>query len=284
MTRTEQRLPPYDAIAVACSRLTTQTYSTSFSLGIRTLAPEIRDDIYSIYGFVRVADEIVDSFHDYDRRALLERYKADTFRAIDERISANPILQAFQQTFHRYELERGHVQQFLESMEWDLDRTTYDREGFDRYIVGSAEVVGLMCLKVFLRGNAERCAELEDAAARLGAAFQKVNFLRDLGEDYRELGRTYFPDVDMSNFDDETKRAIEMEIEKDFDAAVQGIRELPRDARFGVYLAYVYYRRLLRRILSLPGEAVMNTRVRVSGIQKFFLTVLAFGRHRLNLV
>ncbi len=274
----------YDRVSAACSRTTARTYSTSFSLGIRTLSPEIRNDIYAIYGFVRLADEVVDSFDGYDQSALLKRLKEDTFEALDDRISTNPILQAFQSTFHRYGLQRVHVEQFLQSMEWDLERTAYDRDGFDTYIVGSAEVVALMCLKVFVRGNQEEYDQLEQAAVRLGAAFQKVNFLRDLREDHQELGRSYFPDVDVTAFDDRTKKRIEAEIDSDLAAALKGIRRLPRDVRLGVFLAYTYYRRLLQQILRLPSHTILERRVRVSTLQKALLTVVAFARNRLNLV
>lgn len=283
MNRTETRLPLYDQVCITCSKATTRAYSTSFSLSIRTLAASIRNDIYAVYGFVRLADEIVDSFHDHDREVLLSRLRQDTFNALDEQISANPILHAFQKTYHRYGLERLHVEQFLQSMEWDLKRTKYDRDGFDTYIVGSAEVVGLMCLKVFVRGDETEYEKLKPPAIRLGAAFQKVNFLRDLREDYRELGRSYFPDLDMANFNDDMKRQIEKEIDEDFTAARVGIRQLPRDARFGVFLAYTYYRRLLLRIWKLSSREVMEARVSVPMPEKIFLMASAYARHRLNI-
>lgn len=284
MNRTETRMSLYDDVSIACSRLTTNAYSTSFSLSIKTLASDLRDHIYAIYGFVRLADEIVDSFHGHQQAVLLGRLEEETYQALDERISTNPILQAFQRTYHQFGLERDHVDQFLQSMEWDLDRKAYDRANFDSYVVGSAEVVGLMCLKVFVRGDDEKYQELKGLAVRLGAAFQKVNFLRDLQEDYHELGRSYFPDLDMQKFDDETKREIEKEIEQDFDLALEGIRKLPRDVRFGVFLAYTYYRHLLNRILKMPSSLVMRTRVRVSAPRKTMLTIFTYAKHRLNLV
>lgn len=274
----------YDRATVACSRATARTYSTSFSLSIRTLAPSIRDDIYAIYGLVRLADEVVDSFHGHGRTALLDDLKQDTFQALEDQISTNPILHAFQNTFHRYGLELLHVEQFFRSMEWDLERTAYDRKSFETYIVGSAEVVSLMCLKVFVRGDAEQYQALEKAAVRLGAAFQKVNFLRDLREDYQELGRSYFPGLDVALFDDNTKREIEAEIDEDFCVALEGIRRLPRDVRLGVFLAYLYYRRLLRQILELSSQTILESRVRVSAPRKALLMVSAFARHRLDLV
>lgn len=284
MSRTSDRMDLYNAVCLACSRATTRAYSTSFSLSIRTLGSDIRDDIYAIYGFVRFADEVVDSFHGHDRSGLLVRLRDDTFRALDEEISTNPILQAFQVTFHRYGLDRHHVEQFLQSMAWDLDRTDYSREAYDAYIVGSAEVVGLMCLKVFVRGDQEAYSGLEAQAVRLGAAFQKVNFLRDLREDVQELGRSYFPDLELASFDDAAKRAIEAEIDADLAAAAEGIRQLPRDARFGVFLAYTYYGQLLRRIKKLSSQRVLRERVRVPDPIKALLLATSYTRHRLNLI
>lgn len=284
MSRSSDRLALFRQTSLATSRATTRVYSTSFSLSIRALAPEIRDAVYAVYGFVRLADEIVDSFQDFDQRTLFARLKRDTSLALEERISTNPILHAFQWAFHAYGIERKHVDQFLQSMEWDLDRTVYNRANYDAYIVGSAEVVGLMCLKVFVRGDQPEYNRLEPAAIKLGAAFQKVNFLRDLKEDYGALGRSYFPGVEMESFDDAAKRAIETEIERDLSEARQGIKELPRDARFGVYLAYTYYKKLLHRIKRVPSSRVMVTRVRVPDTQKALLMASAYLRHRLNAV
>ena len=283
MVRNE-RLDLFARVALNCSRDTTRAYSTSFSLSIRALAPEIRDAVYAVYGFVRLADEVVDSFQGYDQESLFERLKEDTYRAIDDRISTNPILHAFQGAYHAYGIERTHVDQFLRSMEWDLDRTAYDRVGYDTYIVGSAEVVGLMCLKIFVRGDQAEYDRLKPAAVRLGAAFQKVNFLRDLKEDYQTLGRTYFPNVNLDRFDDAAKQGIEADIREDLEEAYKGIVQLPADARFGVYLAYRYYRRLLHRISRLPSARVMDTRVRVPDSQKALLLVSSYTRNRLNLV
>jgi phytoene/squalene synthetase len=284
MSTTPDRLALFRQISLASSRVTTRTYSTSFSLSIRALAPELREAVYAVYGFVRLVDEIVDSFHDYDQRTLFDRLKRDTALALEERISTNPILHAFQWAFHAYGIDRKHVDLFIRSMEWDLDRTDYDRADYDAYIVGSAEVVGLMCLKIFVRGDQAEYDRLEPAAVKLGAAFQKVNFLRDLKEDYQALGRTYFPSVEMSSFDDDAKRVIELEIERDLNEARAGIKELPQDARFGVYLAYTYYKKLLNRIRKVPSERILQTRVRVPDTQKALLMASAYLRHKLNVV
>lgn len=278
------RMALFRSISLASSRVTTTTYSTSFSLSIRALSPDLRDAIYAIYGFVRLADEIVDSFHDFDQRTLFDRLKVETDQALRERISTNPILHAFQWAYHAYGIDRKHVDQFLQSMEWDLDRKAYDRADYDTYIVGSAEVVGLMCLKVFVQGDQAEYDRLEPAATRLGAAFQKVNFLRDLKEDYQALGRTYFPGVDLSSFDDRAKKTIEDEIEADLEEARKGIAELPREARFGVFLAYTYFLRLLDRIRRVPSDELLNTRVRVPDTQKTVLLAKAYMRHKLNLI
>ena len=242
----------YDKVCVDCSARTTRAYSTSFSLGIRFLAPRLRNPIYAIYGFVRFADEIVDSFHHTDKVALFASFRADTERAIRDRFSMNPILHAFQQTYHRYGIDPEHVELFLRSMEWDLDRAAYDRQGFDDYIVGSAEVVGLMCLKVFTNGDQTLYDALLPPARRLGAAFQKVNFLRDL--------------------------------EADFRAAHAGIVQLPREARLGVYVAYVYYQRLFAKIRSLPSHRVLEERIRIPNSRKATLFVGSYLRHSLNML
>lgn len=282
MRREEDRMTLYARLCASCSRATTRLYSTSFSWSVRTLAPEMRPDIHAIYGFVRLADEIVDSFHGHDRRLLLKRFRAETDQALEDRFSLNPILHSFQATYHRWGIERIHVDQFLQSMAWDLDRTDYDREGFETYVLGSAEVVGLMCLKVFVRGDEEVYRRLRPAAVRLGAAFQKVNFLRDMREDFGELGRSYFPDLDPLSFDDQAKARIEAEIEEDLRVAFAGIVQLPREARFGVLLAYTYYRQLLRRIQRVPSRAVMAGRIRVPDHEKAFLLVTTWARHRMD--
>lgn len=274
----------YDRVCKECSVRTTQAYSTSFSLGIRFLGPELREAIYAIYGFVRFADEIVDTFHDHDKAHLFARFKADTYEALDVRISLNPILHAFQRTYHTYGLEREHVNLFLRSMEWDLNRLRYDRADYDAYIVGSAEVVGLMCLKVFVHGDEAQYQKLLPAARRLGAAFQKINFLRDLQADFQEMGRAYFPGIDLSQFDEKAKREIEAEIDADFQAALVGIQGLPRDSRLGVYVAYIYYTRLFKKIRALSHERILEARVRIPNAQKATLFVGSYLRHSLNLL
>lgn len=265
-----------------CSSLITRRYSTSFSLGIRLFHPRFRAPIYGIYGFVRFADEIVDTFHDYPKEDLLRRFREDTWRAIEERISLNPVLHSFQQVVHQYGIEDELIEAFLRSMEMDLSNSTYDSAGYEEYIYGSAEVVGLMCLRVFCEGDNEKFQRLKEPARRLGAAFQKINFLRDIKSDYDERGRVYFPDVDFRQFMPEDKRRIEADIKADFDAALEGIRHLPRGARLGVYLAYKYYTQLFFKIKSAPAQRVAQERFRVSGKRKVYLLFSSALRHQLN--
>lgn len=274
----------FDSVSLACSIKTTRSYSTSFSLGIRFLSPEIRNPIYSIYGFVRFADEIVDTFHDYDKNALFERFREDTYLAIDQRISLNPILNAFQNTYHKYNIDKSHVDTFLRSMEMDLYESEHDRESFDAYVLGSAEVVGLMCLRVFTQGDGSMYDMLYPHARSLGAAFQKINFLRDLHADFKLLGRAYFPGLEVSEFDDETKRVIEKEIEADFAHALEGIVKLPKNARLGVYVAYMYYYRLFKKIQALPSNRVLEERIRINNKKKVALFIGSYFKHRLNLI
>ena len=274
----------YDRVCAECSVLTTKAYSTSFSLGIRFLGEQLRQPVYSIYGYVRFADEIVDTFHHKDKPTLFERFKTDTNLALEEGISLNPILHAFQQVFHQYSLDKNHVDLFLQSMEWDLKRADYDRVGFEQYIVGSAEVVGLMCLKVFVNGDQSEYERLRPFAERLGAAFQKINFLRDIKADFQEMGRSYFPNLDMTSFDEQTKSIIEDEIEADFKEAYKGIIELPRSSRLGVYIAYIYYLRLFQKIRSLPSERIMEERIRIPNSRKATLFVGSYLRHSLNML
>lgn len=274
----------FDSVSLACSINTTRSYSTSFSLGIRFLSAEIRNPIYAIYGFVRFADEIVDTFHEYDKHALFARFKEDTYLAINQRISLNPILNAFQQTLHKYNIDREHVDTFLKSMEMDLYESAHDRESFDTYVLGSAEVVGLMCLRVFTNGDDALYQRLYGNARSLGAAFQKINFLRDLNADYIQLGRAYFPGLDVSNFDETTKKTIEDEIARDFADAYKGIVQLPKDARLGVYVAYVYYYRLFKKIQSLPSSRVLEERIRINNQRKVALFLGSYVRHSFNLI
>lgn len=272
----------FDRVSIQCSRMTTRAYSTSFSLGIRCLEKELRDPIYSIYGFVRFADEIVDTFHDYDKQSLLDRFKADTYRAIDDKISLNPIINSFQLTVNKYNIERELIDQFLKSMQMDLFQSNHDTESLGEYILGSAEVVGLMCLRVFCKGDNESYFRLKPFAMRLGAAFQKVNFLRDLNADYVGLGRTYFPGLDLSRLDEESKRSIEENIAADFQAGYEGIKQLPRCARVGVYVAYVYYLSLFNKIKNTPSENVLRSRIRIPNSHKFSLLCYSFLKHQLN--
>lgn len=274
----------YDKVSLKCSRITTRSYSTSFSLGIRCLHRELRDPICAIYGFVRFADEIVDTFHDFDKVTLLERFRHDTYQAIDEGISLNPILNSFQNTVREYNIDRELIDQFLYSMEMDLTEKDYDQEKYETYIFGSAEVVGLMCLRVFLNGDQVRYDELKPYAMKLGSAFQKINFLRDLRADYVGMGRTYFPNLEIREFDEDNKQKIEEDIEADFSMGYEGIKRLPKRARFGVYLAYVYYYSLFEKIKKTPPTHVMSRRIRIRNRYKFSLLFYSYFRHRLNIM
>ncbi|MBU2649418.1 MAG: phytoene/squalene synthase family protein [Bacteroidetes bacterium] len=274
----------YDNISRKTSKITTTTYSTSFSLGIRFFNPKYHDPIYAIYGFVRLADEIVDTFHQYDKRKLLDKFREDTYEAISDGISMNPILNSFQWAVNRYNIERQLIDQFLHSMEMDLGLEDHDRDSYDEYILGSAEVVGLMCLRVFTDGNDEYYESLKQPAMRLGAAFQKINFLRDIKNDHMSLGRSYFPEVDIFNFSDEQKKEIELEIESDFRAGLEGIKKLPFGARYGVYLAYVYYYKLFRKIRRVKAEKVMQKRVRIPNPVKYSMILSSYLRHRIGIL
>lgn len=274
----------YDNVSIECSKITTKSYSTSFSMGIRFLNKRFRNPIYSIYGFVRFADEIVDTFHEFNKADLLENFKKDTYKAIEEKISLNPILNSFQKVVNEYAIPKELIDSFLESMEMDLNKNLYDQKGYEKYILGSAEVVGLMCLKVFTENKVELYNSLEHSAMKLGSAFQKINFLRDLKADYQELGRVYFPGVDMSYFNAEVKKGIEKDIEHDFKQGFEGIKKLPKDARFGVYVAYVYYYRLFHKIKSIPAEKIMNERIRIPNNKKYRLFLGSYLKHSLNLL
>ena len=273
----------FDDVSVACSRLTTKKYSNSFSLAIYSLGSQLRTPIYSIYGFVRFADEIVDSFHDYDRKTLLEQFRKDTQDAIRNRISLNPILNAFQQVVHRYRIRQEWIDTFMDSMEMDLYNISYDDEHYKKYILGSAEVVGLMCLHVFTDGNDQAFERLKSSAMKLGAAFQKVNFLRDLKADYTGLNRVYFPGVDMRVFSAHDKAKIEADIEQDFNDALIGIRMLPESSRRGVYLAYHYYYMLFRKIKRSSPQQILRERVRIPDFQKLLLLFRSGLMQQLNL-
>ena len=262
----------------ACSRKVTELYSTSFTLGIRALDKKYHDAIYGIYGFVRFADEIVDTFHEWNKEDLFIRFREDTNRALDEKISLNPILHSFQITVHTYNIDRGLIDSFLNSMEMDLHISNYKQENYTEYIYGSAEVVGLMCLKVFCEKDEQLFLQLKDAARYLGAAFQKVNFLRDLQADFKERGRVYFPDIDFDNFCHAQKAEIEEEIQIDFEKAYEGIIRLPEGAKFGVYLAYKYYLNLFEKIRKTEAHKVMQTRIRVSNPKKISMWASVYLR------
>jgi phytoene synthase len=275
----------YDNLAEAFSKQLTKKYSTSFSLGIRLLHKNLRQDIYSLYAFVRIADEIVDTFHGYDQARLLNDFKRDTYQCLEDGISFNPILNAFQDTVKRNRIPMDLIDQFLHSMEMDLNPDyVYDNSLYSEYIDGSAEVVGLMCLKVFLQGDDQKYLELEPYARALGAAFQKINFLRDFKQDYEQLGRVYFPGVDFTAFDNEQKQGIEEDIAKDFALAYEGILKLPKKARFGVYMAYVYYFGLFKKIRSLDASAILKERIRIPDNKKYSLLLRSYVRHSLNLL
>lgn len=273
----------FDNVSQQCSRMVTTTYSTSFSLAVRMLSPGIRQDIYNIYGFVRLADEIVDSFHDYDKEALLSRFEEDLQLSLQSGISLNPVLNAFQHTVSKYQIDRELIDAFMHSMRMDLNKKDYhSREEYQAYIYGSADVVGLMCLKVFVHSDPQKYHELKDAAMALGSAFQKVNFLRDLKADYEILQRNYFPDTNLKELDEASKIRIIEEIESDFASGFQGIQALPVEARFGVYTAYRYYRKLLLKLKQTPPLKIKDTRIRVPNYQKFGLLARSYVNYRLN--
>lgn len=274
----------FDTLSFDTSKRATKRYSTSFSLGIRFLHKDLHRPIYNIYGFVRFADEIVDTFHDQDKETLLNEFKEDTYKAIDRGISLNPILNAFQETVNKYKIPLELIETFLRSMEMDLNKAQYNQDSYEEYILGSAEVVGLMCLKIFVQGEENEYQRLKPSAMKLGSAFQKINFLRDLQADYKVLGRTYFPGVDLENFSDLVKIQIEKDIEIDFAAGYEGIKQLPKNARFGTYMAYIYYYKLFTKIKDTPAHVILNRRVRIADNKKYRLFVSSYVRHSLNLV
>lgn len=275
----------FDTISYECSRNVTKTYSTSFSSAVKMLAPSIRQDIYNIYGFVRFADEIVDSFHDYNKETLFTLFESDLENALHHKISLNPILNSFQHTVNRFEIPKELINAFMKSMKLDLHKSEYKTtEEYHDYIYGSADVVGLMCLKVFVNGNQNKYDELKESAMRLGSAFQKVNFLRDLKADYEELNRTYFPNTDLNQLDEISKQTIIAEIEADFEAGFEGIRKLPIEAKFGVYTAYVYYKKLLSKLKKTPSLAIKNTRIRVPDYQKVGLLAKCYINYRFKTI
>ena len=272
----------FDSISIRSSRIVTKSYSTSFSLGILGLDRKYHDPIYAIYGFVRFADEIVDSFEGYPQEELLDRFWKDTYQALEDKISLNPVLNSFQQVVRAYEIDYDLIETFLKSMEMDLYKNEYDEADYKAYILGSAEVVGLMCLKVFVDGNQDRYLALKEPAMQLGSAFQKINFLRDLHADYHSLGRTYFPGVDLKKFNEEVKASIEADIDIDFKAGYEGIKKLPKGARFGVYIAYVYYYSLFKKIRKTHCDLILNERVRISNKRKYGLFLSSYLRHTIK--
>jgi 15-cis-phytoene synthase len=275
----------FDQVSFKCSKLVTKNYSTSFSLAVKMLSPSIRDAIYSIYGFVRFADEIVDSFHNFDKESLINDFEIDYYKAQKFGISLNPILNSFQQTVKQYNIQDELIQAFLKSMKLDLIKSDYqNKQEYEEYIYGSADVVGLMCLKVFVNGNENKYNELKSEAMRLGSAFQKVNFLRDLKDDNLVLNRNYFPGINFNTFDEKSKTLIIKEIEEDFTIAYQGIRKLPIEAKFGVYTAFIYYKKLLIKLKNTSCNEIGTERIRVSNVTKSYLLTKSFVKFKLNLI
>tara|TARA_Y100001933_G_scaffold99284_1_gene99713 strand:- start:1292 stop:2128 length:837 start_codon:yes stop_codon:yes gene_type:complete len=274
----------FDKLSQDMSKMTTRRYSTSFSLGIRFLNKELHKPIYSIYGFVRFADEIVDSFDGFDKEILLADFKKDTYEAIEKGISLNPILNSFQWAVNKYNIPHDLIETFMNSMEMDLDKKVYDKDTYEKYILGSAEVVGLMCLKIFVSGEDSEYQRLKMNAMKLGSAFQKINFLRDLNDDFNELGRTYFPGINMNDFNNIVKKEIEADIEKDFRLGYEGILMLPKKARFGVYMAYKYYFKLFKKIKRTKAERILEERVRIPNRKKARILVTSYVRHNLNIL
>jgi len=273
----------FDTISFECSKNVTKTYSTSFSSAVRMLAPTIRQDIYNIYGFVRFTDEIVDSFHDYDKKELFKLFQEDLRQALKNKISLNPVLNSFQHTVSKYSIDDELIESFMKSMELDLTKTIYNStEEYQQYIYGSADVVGLMCLKVFVKGDTAKYEELKHSAMRLGSAFQKVNFLRDLKADHEDLNRCYFPDTNLNELDEISKLKIIEDIESDFKAGYEGIQRLPLEAKFGVYTAYVYYKKLLSKLKKTPSSQIKTTRIRVPDYEKYGLFAKCYLTYRLN--
>jgi phytoene synthase len=270
----------YNKVSVENSKRLTKAYSTSFSIAIRLLAPGIRDGIYGIYGFVRLADEIVDTFHNYDKQLLLDNFEREVNHALEHKISLNPLLHSFQLTYHKYAIGRDLVDAFLKSMRQDLHKSTYNKEEYLSYIYGSADVVGLMCLKIFVEGDEKEYERLKKPAMSLGSAFQKVNFLRDIRNDYENLARTYFPEVDLRNFSSKDKEKIIAEIKNDFKTAYGGIKELPKKAQLGVYIAYVYYFKLLKKLEHTPPSEIMHRRIRIPNYRKVSLVAYSWCSYK----
>jgi len=274
----------FDNLSMQISKMTTKAYSTSFSLGIYFLNKRLRNAVYSVYGFVRLADEIVDSFEGYDKKYLLENFKEETYWAIENRISVNPILNSFQHVVHQHRIDLNLIEIFLDSMAMDLQKVDYTEEKYRKYILGSAEAVGLMCLQIFTEGDTKKYQELSPYAMKLGAAFQKVNFLRDMRDDYHILGRIYFPGVDITDFNSDSKKQIEKEIEDDFRIALEGIKLLPSSSKSGVYLAYIYYLSLFNKIKKSPAQKVLTQRIRINNGKKFGLMINSLVQNKMNWV
>ncbi len=275
----------FDNVSKECSKLVTNAYSTSFSMATKMLSESIRQDIYNIYGFVRFADEIVDTFHDYDKEKLFRNFETELENALKDKISLNPILNAFQETYHTYNIDKHLVDAFMNSMRLDLFKKDYlTEEEYKNYIYGSADVVGLMCLKVFVKGDNEKYEDLKDSAMSLGSAFQKVNFLRDLKADFEDLSRTYFPNTDLNHLDETSKQAIINDIEEDFAKGLAGIKRLPLEARFGVFMAYRYYNKLLQKLKNTPALEIKSARIRVPNYKKIELLTRSYVKYQLNLL
>ena len=274
----------YQKTCHECSQLITNRYSTSFSMGIRLFSKPLQTPIYAIYGFVRFADEIVDTFHEFNKTELLQKFRADTYQAIEQKISLNPVLQSFQEVVNEYNIERELIDAFLDSMEMDLHFERYEDSLYKQYIYGSAEVVGLMCLRVFFKNDEEKYKDLKNSARSLGSAFQKINFLRDMKSDFNERGRVYFPGIDFLHFTNQDKEMIEADIKADFDHGYEGILKLPESARFGVYLAYVYYTNLFQKIKKSTASMVKEERIRVNDGKKMYLLFSSALKNQLNLL
>ena len=275
----------FDKVSNDCSKLVIKRYSTSFYFSSSLLSKTIRQDIFNIYGFVRLADEIVDTFHEYPKQELLEDFEKELWRSVDNKISLNPILNSFQHTVNKYSIPKDLINSFLDSMKMDLEKKEYNSvEEYKKYIYGSADVVGLMCLKVFVKGSESSFSELSPFAISLGSAFQKVNFLRDLKDDSNVLNRVYFPNVDMNNFNEKSKREIILEIEKDFANALKGIVKLPKNSKFAVYIAYRYYNKLLKKLKRTSSENIVKKRIRIHNLQKFIVIARSYVKYQLNLI
>ena len=272
----------FDKVSNDCSEIATKSYSTSFSLGIKILDKRLHNPIYGIYGFVRFADEIVDSFHNYNKRELFDKYKSDTYLGINNKISLNPIINSFQEVVNKFKIDHSLIESFLDSMEMDLENQNYDDDTYKKYILGSAEVVGLMCLTIFVNGDQNKYNELKPYAMKLGSAFQKINFLRDINDDYKKLGRTYFPEINIENFSKSDKLKIENEIENEFIEGLKGIRMLPNTSKGGVYLAYKYYYNLFKKIKKIPAQQILEKRTRISNFRKFTTLVSSMMKYHLK--